>query len=103
MLPIGRAAVVLLLLAAQRNPSPPAEENSPEARLPSGKSQKREILKADFEKSKADAAALLDLAEQLNDDLEKDDAYVLNLRALKKAEDIEKLAKRIKDRMKRQM
>ncbi len=99
MLPIARIMMAFLLLAAQRPPRPEPEE--PPVVLPSGKSQKREILKADFEKSKSEAADLLELAQQLKEDLEKNDAYVLDLRTLKKAEDIEKLAKRIKDRMKR--
>lgn len=98
-------AVVAALLAAQRPAPPPQEkdENPPDVALPGGKSQKREILKADFEKSKSDAAELLDLAEQLKADLDKDDMYVFNLRTLKKAEDVEKLARRIKDRMKRHL
>ena len=100
MLSIGRIFIALLLLGAQR-PTPPAPEEKPDVVLPGGKSQKREILKADFEKSKSDAAEILDLAEQLKEDLDKDDPYVLNLRTLKKAEEIEKLARRIKDRMKR--
>ena len=101
MLPIGRIALVFLLVGAQRGQRPPEEKT--DVLLPSAKSQKREILKADFEKSKTEAAELVDLAEQLKDDFEKSDAYVLNLRTLKKAEDIEKLAKRIKDRMRRHL
>ena len=95
---LGRIVVGLLLLGAQQAPPP---SDKPDVLLPGGKSQRREILKADFEKSKSDAAELLELAEQLKEDLEKDDRYVLNLRTLKKAEDIEKLARRIKERMKR--
>lgn len=98
MLPIGSVFLVLLLVGAQRVPPP---EEKPDLVLPSGKSQKRGILKADFEKSKAEAVELLELAQGLKEDLEKNDAYVLDLRTLKKAEEIEKLAKRIKDRMKR--
>lgn len=100
MQPIAWIILALLLLGAQRPPRP-EPEGPPEVTLPSGKSQKREILKADFEKSKSEATELLALAQQLKDDLEKNDAYVLDLRAMKKAEDIERLAKRIKDRMKR--
>ena len=104
---IARIAVVIVvlvaLLAAQRPPPPQDKDDKPDVVLPGGKSQKREILKADFEKSKSDAAELLDLAEQLKADLEKDDMYVFNLRTLKKAEDVEKLARRIKDRMKRHL
>ena len=99
MLPIA-TMVLVLLLGAQRPTPPPPEEKS-DVLLPSGKSQRREILKADFEKSKSDAAELAELAAQLKDDLEKKDYQVLDLRTMKKAEEIEKLARRIKDRMKR--
>ncbi|MBI3693724.1 MAG: hypothetical protein HY238_02630 [Acidobacteria bacterium] len=100
MLPIG-TMILLLLLGAQRPtpPSPPEEKS--DVLLPSGKSQRREILKADFEKSKSDAAELAELAAELKEDLEKKDYQVLDLRTMKKAEEIEKLARRIKDRMKR--
>src|SRR5947209_6346136 len=40
-----------------------------DARLPNGKSQQEEILKAEHEKSLKDAAMLIDLAEQLRADL----------------------------------
>jgi len=71
-----------------------------DVRLPNGKLQKDEIVKADFEKSLADARELSKLADQLKTDLEKNDRYVLSIPTLKKTEDIEKLAKRIHDRMK---
>ena len=70
-----------------------------DTRLPNGKSQQEEILKAEHEKSLKDAAALIDLAEQLKADLEKNDRYVLSLATLKKTEEIEKLAKRIRTRL----
>ncbi len=73
----------------------------PDLRLPSGKNQRQEILKADHAKSKADAAELVTLAEELKEELDKSEHQVLNVKLLKKAEDIEKLARRIKDRMKR--
>lgn len=70
-------------------------------RLPSGKLQSDEILKSDHEKSLKDAGELLKLAEDLKIELEKNDAHVLSVGAVKKTEEIEKLAKRIRQRMKR--
>ena len=67
--------------------------------LPSGKSQKDEILKAEHQQNLKDAAELADLAEQLKIDLEKNDRYVLSMATLKKTDDIEKLAKRIRSRL----
>ena len=67
--------------------------------LPSGKLQKDEILKAEHRQNLKDAAELAELAEQLKIDLEKSDRYVLSMATLKKTDDIEKLAKRIRARL----
>ena len=71
------------------------------SRLPDGKSQQEEILKADYEKTLKDAAELADLAQQLKKDLEKDDRHVLSISSLKKTEEIEKLARRIRTLLRR--
>ena len=67
--------------------------------LPNGKLQKDEILKAEHQQNLKDAAELADLAEQLKIDLEKNYRYVLSMATLKKTDDIEKLAKRIRTRL----
>src|ERR1017187_10610417 len=67
--------------------------------LPNGKSQKEEILKAEHQQNIKDAADLAELAEQLKNDLEKNDRYVVSMATLKKTDDIEKLAKRIRARL----
>ena len=67
--------------------------------LPNGKSQKDEILKAEHQQNLKDAAELAELAEQLKIDLEKNDRYILSMATLKKTDDIEKLAKRIRARL----
>ena len=67
--------------------------------LPNGKSQKDEILKAEHQQNLKDAAELADLAEQLKIDLEKNDRYILSMATLKKTDDIEKLVKRIRARL----
>jgi hypothetical protein len=89
----------LFALLYGQNP-PPHMDNQP-LRLPSGKMQSEEILKADHEKSLKDAEELMKLAEDLKMELEKNDRYVLSLGAIKKTEDIEKIAKRIRGRMKK--
>ena len=58
------------------------------------------MLKAEFQKSLDDARELSRLADDLKLDLEKNDRYVLSIATLKKTEEIEKLAKRIHDRLK---
>jgi hypothetical protein len=72
-----------------------------DVKLPNGKSQHEEILKADYEKTLQDAAQLVKLAEQLQDDLIKEDRHVLSIASLKKTEDIEKLARKIRSRLKK--
>jgi len=102
-----RLALILaaaLALAAQQAPphAPPIPEGSPDdVRLPSGKLQREEILKADYQKSLEDARALSKLADQLKVDLERNDYNVLSLATLKKVDEIDKLAKHIHDRLKR--
>ena len=83
----------------QPNPTPPGSET--EVRLPNGKSQKDAIAKEDYRKSLEDSRELVKLSEDLEAELEKNDRYVVSLSAIRKTEDIEKLAKRIRGRLKR--
>ena len=93
--------IPLALFAQQAADRLPEPAKPSETRLPNGKLQQEEIMKADHEKSVRDAAQLIELAEALKRDLEKDDTHVLSISSLKKTEDIEKLAKRIRSRIKR--
>lgn len=58
-------------------------------------------MKAEHERSVKDAAQLIELAESLKAELEKDDTHVLSISSLKKTEEIEKIARRIRSRIKR--
>jgi hypothetical protein len=84
----------------QLGPKDPAPDTT-EVRLPNGKLQKEEILKADHEKSLEDAAKLVQLTEELKIELEKNDRHVLAISTLKKLEEVEKLTKRIRSRLRR--
>ena len=79
---------------------PPVRRDEP-YRMPNGKLQRDEILKAEYKKSLADSKDLVKLATDLRTELVKNDQYVLSLSAIKKTEEIEKLARRIRERMKR--
>ena len=93
-------ALALTLSVAPQVKSPrQAPPNEGDVQLPSGKSQQDEILEADHERDLRDAAQLNELAEQLKQELEKKDRPVLSLSSLKKTEEIEKLAKRIRSRL----
>ena len=94
------AVLAFTLLPGQGQIRPEPDE-SKEARLPSGKLQRDEILKADHARNLEDASELLKMAEELKIELEKNDQNVLSLGALKKTENIEKLAKRIRGRIKK--
>ena len=94
--------VLTALLSAQLPPdasNTPRREEGP-VRLPNGKLQSEEILKDDYKKNLKDAQDLIDLAESLKMGLEKGE-HVLSLSDLKKTEEIEKLAKRIRSRMRK--
>jgi hypothetical protein len=96
------SALALALTAQQGPPDRPLPPETPEdVRLPNGKLQREEILKADYQKTLEDARALSRLASQLQADLEKSDYNVLAVGTLKKTDDIDRLAKRIRDRLKR--
>ena len=70
------------------------DEDNP--RLPNGKSQKDAIAQAEHEKALKDAESLAALANQLKDDLQKAGNFTMPVAALKKTEEIEKLARRIR-------
>jgi hypothetical protein len=108
LLLLAPAALAVRLLPAQfktndRDPSrgKPGVDEPEEIRLPNGKKQQDEILKADYEKNVKDAQELITIAKSFEEDLEKDDRFVLSVSSLKKLDDIEKLTKRIRSRLKR--
>jgi len=103
---IRRGALVLSLVAAaslalsqdQRPPVPDPTQDR-DVQLPNGKSQRDEILKAEREDNIRDAGRLVEMAEGLKADLEKNDRFVLSLSTIKKTDDIEKLVKKIRSRL----
>ena len=106
LLKLAPAALAARLLEA-RPQNPRADELPPpgvppgENRLPNGKIQRDEILKADYEQNLKDARELIDLTRSFELELEKSDRFVLSLPLLKKLDDIEKITKRIRGRMRR--
>ncbi len=102
-----RCALILLLAAlsaftipAQGPPTPTATQKE-DVVLPNGKLQRDEILKAEYQQNLKDAAQLSELAQQLQQDIEKNERYVFSIATLKKTDDIEKLVKKIRSRMRR--
>ena len=75
------------------------EDPQSDVQLPNGKSPRAEILKAEREQNIKDAAQLVDLSKELQQEIEKNESYVLSLGTLKKTDEIEKLVKRIRGRL----
>jgi hypothetical protein len=97
-----RFVCVSVLLGTALAPSTaPQALDDPEFKLPSGKSQREEILRIEHEKSVQDAKRLARLGGELESDLQKTDYRILSVDILKKTDEIEKLARAIRARMKR--
>jgi hypothetical protein len=74
---------------------PPGPRHTPGTRLHSFQ------VTEDYQHNLKDARDLIDLATGFEKDLEKDDKFILSVANLKKLDEIEKLTRRIRDRMKR--
>ncbi|MBI4480909.1 MAG: hypothetical protein HY651_12890 [Acidobacteria bacterium] len=83
-------------------PSPRTTDNNnaPYNLPPSGPSRNLKMMKESFEQTKKDTAELYDLAAELKEEVEKADENTLSISVIKKAETVEKLAEKIKNRMK---
>jgi hypothetical protein len=79
---------------------PIPRDPSEDSRLPNGKSQKNAMAKQDHEQALKDANDLIAVAEELRDELKKSGDYVVSVSSVKKTEEIERLAKRIRGRLK---
>ena len=90
-------ALAPAILAAQVE----GPDQHPEVRLPSGKLQTDAILKADYDQNVKDARELTSLSKSIELDFEKSDEHVFSLDLLKKLDDIEKITKRIRGRLRR--
>ena len=78
-------------------PSEPREEPHEDDRLPNGKSRKIAIAKEQHEQTLKDASQLVAAAQQLRDELQKAGDYVVPVSSVKRTEEIEKLARRIRE------
>jgi hypothetical protein len=104
-----RAAIVNLTVSAAlaarqqepdrpRIPAPPNPDE--DIKLPNGKSQKDAIAKEDHDAAMRDVNELITVAEQLRDELQKLGEHVVSVSSVKKTEEIERLAKKIRGRLK---
>ncbi len=104
MLPALAAAALLTFDAYEGAAARPAQEPvnaQRDVRLPNGKLQRDEILKAEHEANLKDVARLVELSEELQQELEKNDRYVISVSSLKTSDEIESLIKKIRSRLRR--
>ena len=95
-------AVFGALLLAQLPPPEHQNQDTPNIlRTPDGRNRTEMILKADHEASIKDLDTMRKLIEDVKIDMEKNDRHILSVATLKKLDEIEKLTKKIRGRMKR--
>jgi hypothetical protein len=99
-----RLCLVLFVLCACFAQDPPPGRphlQNPQEVPPVLKPTRDAIIKEDYKRNLQDAAALARLADELKTELENGDKNVVSVKTMRKAEDIEKLAKSIHSRLKR--
>jgi hypothetical protein len=107
-------AVTVALMLGQVTPRVTAGDQDPldlppiappdqprDLKLPNGKSQRDEIAKADYKKNLQDAVMLVELSQEIRGELQQSDAYIVPLKTVKKLEDLEKLSRNMRGRLKR--
>lgn len=82
-----------------QDPLPPINPDE-DTKLPNGKSQKDAIAKHEHEEALKDANDLITAAQQLRSELLKAGDYVVPMSSVKKTEEIERLARKIRGRLK---
>jgi hypothetical protein len=82
-----------------RSPFPPREETDP-VRKDMEKRRQKALNKERFNELKRDTEKLLELATELKAHVDKADENMLSVDVLKKTEQIEKLAKSVREKMK---
>jgi hypothetical protein len=96
---VAATAFSMFPLASQDTGRVPIPSDQEDTKLPSGKLQSEEILKADFNNSLRDLDRISKLAGEIKIEMEKKGRLVLSIPLTKKTEEMEKLAKRIRGRM----
>ncbi len=102
LLVLAACMLIAPALFSQFEPGgPPDPLRRPDMKLPNGKSQRDEIVKADFKKNLEDVDKLARLSQEVKEELNASDSHIVSVKTLKKLEDVEKLARSIQGRMKR--
>ncbi len=97
---------VLVPIAFQQQEPPDARRPFPDhdpnedTKLPNGKSQKDAISKQAHEEALKEVDSLIQLAEDLRDELKRSSEFVVSVSSVHKTEEIEKLARHIRGKLK---
>lgn len=94
-------SLVIAILLAQFPQTPPVDRpDAREKRLPNGKLQSEELLKDEHKRTLRDVDEITRLAAEIRAELEKNEHHVLSIGLLKKFDEIEKITKRARSRVK---
>lgn len=74
-------------------------QEDPDDRLPNGKSRKEVIAQSEHKMALKDVEALVSLSNQLKDDVQKAGTFVVPVGAIKRTDEIEKLARSVRGHM----
>jgi hypothetical protein len=80
-------------------PEPAGRDKPDDAKLPNGKSRADAIAADEHKKAIAEADELVQTAQKLRDDLKTAGKFVVPVAAVRRTEEIEKLARRIRGRL----
>lgn len=72
-----------------------------DAKMPDGRSRTLLTLKSDAEKSSEDMAKVVELAKELQEEIETNQFHTVDLGSVRKAEEIIRLVRRVKGRLSR--
>jgi hypothetical protein len=89
------------LALAQMPPVPDPPSQPPERKAPDGRNLNEQLLKEDYKANLKDLAEMQKMLAAVQADMEKNNQHVLSLVSLRYLEEIEKLSKRVRGRMKR--
>ncbi len=89
------------ILGGRREPPAAGSATDRTTHLPDGRSRDLVMLKNDVEKSGADMAKVIELATELQQEIERNQFHTVDLRSVRKAEEIIKLVRRVKSRLSR--
>lgn len=84
----------------ERRHRPPLPGDEPDPKLPNGKSQKDAIAEQQHNDALKAANEMADLAQQVKGELQKAGNFVVPVSTIKKTEEIEKLARKIRGKLK---